>query len=155
MPAMKVDGACFCGNLTFEAEIDPEAVLLCHCTDCQTLGSTAFRVVAPAIAGSFRLLTGQPTIYVKVADSGNRRQLAFCPTCGTAIYSAPAGGGGHFGLRAATLRRYRDLVPRNQYWCRSALPWLDRLDEIPRHDAGSDASSRGEERAASRPKSPS
>jgi hypothetical protein len=142
MPAMKVDGACFCGHLTFEAEIDPEAVLLCHCTDCQTLGGAAFRVVAPAMAGSFRLLSGQPTIYVKVADSGNRRQQAFCPICGTAIYAAPAdGGGGHIGLRAVALRQYRDLVPSNQYWCRSALPWLDRLGEIPRHDAGSAARS--------------
>jgi len=135
MPAMKVDGACFCGQLTYAAEIDPETVLLCHCTDCQTLGGAAFRVVAPALAGSFRLLSGQPTIYVKVADSGNRRRQAFCPTCGTAIYSAPADGdSGHFGLRASTLRQYRDLVPRNQYWCRSALPWLDSLGEIPRHD---------------------
>ena len=137
MPAMKVDGACFCGHLAFEAEIDPETVLLCHCTDCQTLGGAAFRVVAPAIAGSFRLLSGQPTIYVKVAGSGNRRQQAFCPTCGTAIYSAPADGeGGHLGLRAATLRQYRELVPRNQYWRRSALPWLDHLEGIPRHDIG-------------------
>ena len=63
MPSMKVDGACFCGDLTYEAEIDPETVLLCHCTDCQTLGSGAFRVVVPAIAGTFRLLSGQPTIY--------------------------------------------------------------------------------------------
>ena len=145
MPAMKVDGACFCGHLTFEAEIDPEAVLLCHCTDCQTLGGAAFRVVAPAIAGSFRLLSGRPTIYVKVADSGNRRRQAFCPVCGTAIYAAPAdGGGGHLGLRAATLRQYRDLIPRNQYWCRSALPWLDRLGEIPRHDTSRGASSSGD-----------
>jgi hypothetical protein len=132
---MKVDGACFCGALTFEAEIDPEAVELCHCTDCQRIASSAFRVVVAAEAGSFRLLTGQPTIYVKTADSGHRRSLAFCPTCGTAIYSAPADGCSQFfGLRAGTLRQYRQLVPKRQYWCRSALPWLHDLAGLPGED---------------------
>ena len=132
---MKVDGSCFCGELTFEAEIDPSTVELCHCRDCQVLSSSAFRIVVPAIEGGFRLLSGTPTIYVKIAESGNRRSLAFCPTCGTAIYSAPADGkSGYFGLRAGTLRQRLDLVPRAQYWRRSALPWVDHLEGFPAHD---------------------
>ena len=39
---MKVDGHCHCGEITFEAEVDPDAVNICHCTDCQTLSGTAF-----------------------------------------------------------------------------------------------------------------
>ena len=132
---MKVDGSCFCGELTFEAEIDPSTVELCHCRDCQVLSSSAFRIVVPTIEGGFRLLSGTPTIYVKIAESGNRRSLAFCPTCGTAIYSAPADGkSGYFGLRAGTLRQRLDLVPRAQYWRRSALPWVDHLEGFPAHD---------------------
>ncbi|MET0483360.1 MAG: GFA family protein [Aestuariivirgaceae bacterium] len=132
---MKVDGSCFCGELAFEAEIDPSTVELCHCRDCQVLSSSAFRIVVPATEGSFRLLSGTPTIYVKVAESGNRRNLAFCPTCGTAIYSAPADGKpGYFGLRAGTLKQRLDLVPGAQYWRRSALPWVDHLEQLPRHD---------------------
>jgi hypothetical protein len=34
---MKIDGRCHCGYIAYEAEIDPENVLVCHCTDCQTL----------------------------------------------------------------------------------------------------------------------
>ena len=133
---MKVDGSCFCGYLTYEAEIDPASVGLCHCTDCQTIASVAFRVIVPALDGSFRLLSGHPTIYVKTADSNNRRNLAVCPTCGTAIYSSPADGNSQFlGLRAGTLRRYRELVPSHQTWCRSALPWLDRLRELSKEMA--------------------
>ena len=40
---MKIDGGCHCGNITYSAEIDPENVGICHCTDCQTLSGTAFR----------------------------------------------------------------------------------------------------------------
>lgn len=42
---MKVEGSCHCGQITFEAQIDPEAVRICHCTDCQTL-SARMRCVA-------------------------------------------------------------------------------------------------------------
>jgi hypothetical protein len=34
---MKVEGSCHYGQITFEAEINPDAVRICHCTDCQTL----------------------------------------------------------------------------------------------------------------------
>jgi len=32
---MRIDGRCHCGFITYEAEIDPEMALICHCTDCQ------------------------------------------------------------------------------------------------------------------------
>ncbi|BAL76446.1 hypothetical protein S23_32430 [Bradyrhizobium cosmicum] len=34
--AMQIDGQCHCGQINFEAEIDPEAISVCHCRDCQT-----------------------------------------------------------------------------------------------------------------------
>ena len=40
---MKIDGTCHCGNITYQAEIDPEQVYICHCTDCQSICGTAFR----------------------------------------------------------------------------------------------------------------
>jgi hypothetical protein len=43
---VKVDGRCHCGWISYEAEIDPEKVMICHCTDCQTLSGSAFRMVA-------------------------------------------------------------------------------------------------------------
>jgi hypothetical protein len=133
---MKVDGSCFCGHLTFEAEVDPETVILCHCTDCQTLSSSAFRIVVPAIEGSFRLLSGRPTIFVKTADSGNRRNLAFCGTCGTAIYSGPADvNSNYLGLRVGALRQRRELIPHAQFWRRSALSWVDDIGQIGFDDA--------------------
>ncbi|WP_208021386.1 GFA family protein [Paracoccus versutus] len=43
---MKVDGRCHCGHATYQAEIDPGRVSICHCTDCQQLAGSAFRVTA-------------------------------------------------------------------------------------------------------------
>jgi hypothetical protein len=29
---MKVSGRCYCGQISFEAEIEPDKVRVCHCT---------------------------------------------------------------------------------------------------------------------------
>ena len=90
---MKIDGGCHCGYISYEAEIDAEKVVICHCTDCQTLSGSAFRTVALTRENAFRLLSGEPKIYVKTGESGTRRVQSFCPECGTPIYSSTIGDG--------------------------------------------------------------
>jgi len=34
---MKVQGRCHCGEITYEADVEPGKVNLCHCRDCQML----------------------------------------------------------------------------------------------------------------------
>src|SRR6476659_7440405 len=80
---MKVEGGCDCGNIRYEAEVDPAKVVICHCTDCQTLSGSAFRTVVPTNEGALKLLSGAPKVYVKAAENGNRRKQTFCPECGT------------------------------------------------------------------------
>lgn len=128
---MKIDGRCHCGFITFEATVDPRRVGMCHCTDCQTFSSSAFRVGVPTRKEDLRFLTGQPKVYVKVADSGNRRAQAFCPECGTPIYTAPEKDPQVYTIRLGTVRQRDGLVPAVQIWCRSALPWLADLESIP------------------------
>jgi hypothetical protein len=85
---MKIDGGCHCGYITYVAEIDPDKVGICHCTDCQTLSGSAFRVSVPAAREAFSLRGGEPKIYVKTAESGAKRAQGFCPECGTPIYAS-------------------------------------------------------------------
>ena len=76
---MKIDGRCHCGYITYEAEIDPDKTLICHCTDCQTLSGSAFRVVAYTREDAFKLLSGELKIYVKTSESGNKRPQVILP----------------------------------------------------------------------------
>src|SRR5687768_6763235 len=96
---MKVDGSCHCGNIRYEAEVDPAKVVLCHCTDCQTLSGTAFRTVVPTSEGTFKLLAGTPKAYVKTGESGNKRVQTFCPDCVADLLGAA--GRGRQGRRPA------------------------------------------------------
>ena len=128
---MKVDGACHCGKIAYEAEIDPEKIVVCHCSDCQVLSGSAFRTVAVTVADGFTLLRGQPKIYVKTGESGNRREQAFCADCGSPFYATSVGGGPKvYNIRAGTLRQRDQLAPKAQIWHRSALPWLPELESL-------------------------
>jgi hypothetical protein len=130
---MKVDGSCHCGFVTFAAEADPETASVCHCTDCQTLSGSAFRIAVRAVPGTFELRSGVPTLYVKTtAESGTKREHAFCPRCGTPIYAASIGAEPKtHSLRIGTLRPREALAPRRQIWTRSRVPWFAALGGLP------------------------
>lgn len=128
---MKIDGACHCGRIRYEAEIDPAEVEICHCTDCQALSASAFRTVVPVPEKNFHL-RGQPKNYVKTGDSGAKRVQAFCDNCGSQIYSTSVGSGPKtYNLRVGTCRQRAELKPRMQYWWRSAMPWVGEIASIP------------------------
>ena len=117
---MKIDGHCHCGEITFQAEVDPDALNICHCTDCQTLSGTAFRVNIPAPAEHFMLLSGTPKTYVKTAESGNKRLHAFCGNCGTPIYACAVDNPQSYGLRIGgnyTARRLLTEATRLAAFC--------------------------------------
>jgi hypothetical protein len=132
---MHIDGSCHCGAITYEADIDPGEVSICHCTDCQTLTGTAFRVSVACRADRFRVLRGEPSIYTKRADSGSLRAQGFCGKCGTPLYSTAADEKStSYALRTGAIRQRASLIPARQVWCRSALSWLPSLSNITRHD---------------------
>lgn len=133
---MKVDGRCHCGQIAFEAEVDPTALTICHCTDCQTTTGSAFRANIPAPAEGFTLLSGTPHSYVKTAESGNKRSQAFCGNCGTPLYSCAPENPTSYMLRAGILAQRAAFTPRRQIWRRSALPWVDAVAALPASDKG-------------------
>ncbi len=133
---MKIDGACLCGKITYEAEIDPDRVAICHCSDCQVNSGSAYGGVASVADGQFRLISGNLKEYEKVAESGRIRHLSFCPNCGTRINARTKNDPtAFFGLRVGTIRQRAELTPKVQVWCGSSLPWVSDLSVILQRDA--------------------
>lgn len=129
---MRIDGACHCGKIAFEAEVDPATVRICHCTDCQTMSGSLFRANVTAAGESFRLLRGTPKIYVKTADSGNQRAQAFCPDCGTSMWATSPTNPTSYGLRVGTIAQRAMFRPTQQIWCQSELPWTREVGGLER-----------------------
>ena len=127
---MHIEGSCHCGLITFTADVDPSRVVVCHCSDCQILSGSPFRVIVPATVSSF-VLHGEPRRYTKVADSGKRRVQAFCPECATPLFGAAPENAEYVTIRLGCVKQRADLAPHSQIWARSSLPWLRNVPDLP------------------------
>jgi hypothetical protein len=129
---MHIDGQCHCGHVKYEAEIDPAKVTICHCTDCQRLTGSAYRVTAITPTAKIRLTGNPPKIYTKHGDNGRPRLQSFCPECGSPLFTSGEGEDAALtGIRVGTINQRRELRPSGQIWCRSALPWVNDIGSVP------------------------
>jgi len=132
---MNIDGQCHCGSVTYQAEIDPERVSICHCTDCQVLTGSPYRVTAICSGDQIRMTGKVPKVYAKTGDNGRTRFQHFCPECGSPLFTSGEGGPDDWGIRWGSIRQRDRLEPRRQIWCRSAVPWIGGLEELPGRSA--------------------
>jgi hypothetical protein len=117
--------------VTYEAEVDPALAGICHCTDCQQLSGSPYRVTLPTPVQNFRLTGGTLKTYVKTAESGTKRAQTFCPECGSAIYAAAPDNPPTISLRWGSIVERAQIVPKRQIWCSSAAPFAANLGDIP------------------------
>ena len=128
---MKVTGQCHCGAIAYEAEVDPQMAGICHCTDCQRLSGSPYRVTLPTPTQNFRLLRGQLKTYIKTADSGTKRAQTFCGDCGSPIYAAAPENPPTISLRWGSIDQRAELPPQRQIWCGSAVQFAMNLGAVP------------------------
>ena len=123
---MNVDGQCHCGRVTYLADIDPERVSICHCTDCQTLTGSPYRVTAICSAEQIRIAGQAPKICARTGDNGRTRYQHyqhFCGECGSPLFTSGECGPDDWGIRRGSIRQRDRLKPMRQIWCRSSVPW--------------------------------
>lgn len=126
---MRITGACLCGGVRYEAEVDPPTVGICHCTDCQRLTGSAYRVTVPALPGRFRLLAGETKCYRKIGDHGRPSDQHFCGTCGSPLWRESADG--EICLRLGCVDQRLALRPTHQSFVQSALPFVFDIKDLP------------------------
>ena len=125
---MKVTGGCHCGELTYEADIDPDKVGICHCHSCQILSGTPFRTGVHVPMDKFHLRGGPPKTYTKTGGSGQPRVMVFCGNCGTQIYGRGVGDNVNVvSLRLGTCDQRAELKPHREIFRAEAVKWLGDL----------------------------
>ena len=131
---MEVTGRCHCGAIAYRGVADPAKVTLCHCTDCQALTGSAYRISVPVPAESFKLLSGTPKVYIKTAESGAKRAHSFCPNCGTPVFASAIENPTSYTLRVGNLDQRASLGPKRRIWWKSAMPWSENIAALPKQD---------------------
>lgn len=132
---MNITGQCHCDTISFTALIDPTKIIACHCADCQIFSGAPFRAVAPTPVVNVKL-TGTPKLYIKTAQSGNKRAQAFCGECGTHLYAAEPESPTMMNIRLGCIDERAQIAPTVQIWGNSAMPWLKTLHNVPHHETG-------------------
>lgn len=130
---MNISGSCHCGSIAFEANVDANKIMICHCNDCQKLSGTAFRTVVISQVDGFHVTKGEVKEYIKTAESGNKRAQGFCQHCGSGLYATSETKENRvYGIRVGVVDQRNELKPGNQIWCNSAMSWLSELNDIPK-----------------------
>jgi hypothetical protein len=80
-----IKGSCQCGQVTYKLYEKPLMVWACHCTECQKLSTSPFSVTA-IVPSDVIIFKGELNEWSRGADSGNKNNATFCPTCGNRVY---------------------------------------------------------------------
>ncbi len=132
--ATSITGRCYCGAVRFAFDAEPLLVRACWCRDCQYLssGNASVNVVFP---GSALRLSGEIAEYRSRADSGNLMVRAFCPTCGTPLFSRASDRPDFVVVRAGALDDREIAKPQSVIWTASAPSWGLIDASVPCHAA--------------------
>ncbi|MCM5680166.1 GFA family protein [Schlegelella sp. S2-27] len=128
-------GGCACGAIRYEISVEPLMQNDCQCRDCQHKSGTGHGSYLSFPRSGVKH-SGPVTRWDVVADSGNVKTRAFCPTCGSPVYMTFSDMPDVFTVHAASLDdpgRYQpQLVTytvRGHAWdvLDAALPKFDRM----------------------------
>jgi len=75
---------CRCGQLSATCVGEPVRVSVCHCLECQKRSGSAFATQARWLDANVTL-SGEFSVWERVADSGHRATYRFCPVCGSTL----------------------------------------------------------------------
>ncbi|GAA5161619.1 GFA family protein [Viridibacterium curvum] len=129
-------GGCACGAIRFEIASEPLFQNHCQCLDCQRKSGTGHGSYLSFSRQGVKQ-TGDAKLWDILADSGNVKTRAFCPTCGSPVYMTFAAMPDIFTVHAASLddpSRFKPQViaytVRGQAWDKLD-PALPRFEKMP------------------------
>lgn len=114
-------GGCVCGEIRYECNARPLAMLNCHCRDCQQVSGGPYTPVVYLPPGSLRFTKGTPTYFDTPSDAGGTNHRSFCPKCGSRLTGAESDNG--IGVTASSLDDPSWFQPQVEIWTCDAQPW--------------------------------
>lgn len=139
MSEVRITGGCQCGAIRYALFAPPRGAHLCHCRMCQKAVGGPFAALAPVRLADFAWTRGTPATF----RSSEVAARDFCADCGTPLtfrYLEGPGDvpgddgsqGGWIDVTIGSLDRPADVPPLRHYGIESLVPWMLRVDTLPR-----------------------
>ena len=114
-------GQCLCGAVKFRLTAEPLGTRVCWCRDCQRIAANG--TVNMVMAAEHFEVSGETSVYLSQADSGNRMSRHFCPRCGSHLFASSSARPQFRVVRVGALDDPSTVAPSANIWTRSAPAW--------------------------------
>ena len=123
-------GGCLCSAVRYESEGDPVMAGHCQCVDCRKSSGSGHCTHVAVVDQGFSI-SGAVKLYDRSADSGNIVSRAFCPECGSALFSRNTGIPGMVFVRASSLDDPEIIRPAMVVYASRAVSWDHIGGDLP------------------------
>lgn len=120
-------GGCACGAVRYEQTGEPVAELLCQCQHCRQRSGTGHSAYLVFANRADLILSGEARTWSIAGDSGNEKQHAFCPTCGTPLFVTFPAAPELIGIHPGSLDDPSQFAPQFVTYAVRAQAW-DAVD---------------------------
>ena len=130
---MGFSGGCLCGSVRYKVSSDPSFVLNCHCEDCRRSTGSVYGTNVFVDEDKIQI-TGEVSLYVHTADSGNEMTKRFCPNCGTLLFGNSSGRQNSVSIRAGTIDQFDLIKPQMNVFVAKKIESTPINDSLPRSE---------------------
>jgi len=130
---MGFSGGCLCGSVRYKVSSDPSFVLNCHCEDCRRSTGSVYGTNVFVDEDKVHI-TGEVSLYVHTADSGNEMTKRFCPNCGTLLFGNSSGRQNSVSIRAGTIDQFDLIKPQMNVFVAKKIESTPINDSLPRSE---------------------
>ena len=114
---------CQCGQLRVIASGEPDAVNMCHCSECQRRTGALFGSGAYYEKSAVRI-EGPSKLYTRDGQEDRKVRIRFCPNCGSSVYWEADLRPGLYGIAVGAFADPRFPLPSASVWEQSMHSWV-------------------------------
>lgn len=126
-----INGACLCGECSYQAYGELFDVLHCHCTTCQKLTGSAFATYGGISLTHFRWMCGLSKL--KEFHSSEYVSRYFCKHCGSMIAAVDKNEKDTIYLSVGLLDSNTTIEPEYHQYISSKVEWYKISDNLPKY----------------------
>jgi hypothetical protein len=114
---------CACGDVSLELDGEPDAIVACHCLECQRRTGAPFGVGVYYPLGAVRM-HGETRVFTRGTDSGRVLTNYFCVRCGSTAYWFTDKHPDRVGVAFGMIEGDPLPAPERSVWEQSRHTWV-------------------------------